>query len=75
MNMNEVDLDRLRHKWRRIQQLSMLTEVLRTLITSLKLEESEIMSGTEEQHAAAPVASHDWERPPLSPTHSSLASL
>ena len=50
--MNEVDLDRLRHKWNRIQQLSMLNEVLRTLATSLKLEESELRARIQEQQEA-----------------------
>lgn len=48
--MNEVDLDRLRHQWNRIQQLSMLNEILRTLVTSLKLEESELRATMQEQH-------------------------
>lgn len=47
--MNEVDLDRLRHKWNRIQQLSILNEILRTLVTSLKLEESELRATIQEQ--------------------------
>lgn len=50
--MNEVDLDRLRHKWNRIQQLSMLNEILRTLATSLKLEESELRARIQEQQDA-----------------------
>ena len=63
--MNEVDLDRLRFKLNRIQQLSMLTEVLRTLITSMKLDESEIAAGLQHHATQQPIPLPPHETPAL----------
>ena len=42
--VNKIDIEKLQNKLDRIQQLSKLCEALRTIITAIKFEASEISS-------------------------------